>query len=180
VRILQCYVCLSNSASPVDCICTKVSTESGVQMIIYPFKLFLSAIEIVVRFFREEFDWEGSVLFGWDYRSVAGLKILDLSFEIEHRITCDVVQVLDVSFHVREIRGDFAFKRLPRLGSIRFCIYFVSVSLVQNSKLEVDQKRSPTCLIVTKILDRITKYEQKTLCECSSATHLSPWMDRST
>ena len=79
-------------------------------MIIYPFKLFLSAIEIIVLFFREEFDWEGSVLFGWNYRSVANRKILDLSLEIDHGITCDIVQVLVVSFHVRQVSGDFGFE----------------------------------------------------------------------
>jgi hypothetical protein len=37
----------------------------------------------------------------------------------------------------------------------------------------VDQTRSPTCLILTKIPDRVTKYEQKTLCKRSSAAHIS-------
>jgi hypothetical protein len=69
-------------------------------MIIYPFKLFLPAIEIIVLFLREEFDWEGSVLFGWNHRSVANREILDLPLEVDHGITYNVVQVLDVSFHV--------------------------------------------------------------------------------
>jgi hypothetical protein len=79
-------------------------------MIIYPFKLFLSAIEILVLFLRKEFDWEGSVLFGWNYWGVADRKILDLSLEIYQGITCDIIQVLDISFHVRQISGDFGFE----------------------------------------------------------------------
>jgi hypothetical protein len=149
-------------------------------MIIYPSKLFLSAIEIVILFLREQFDWEGGVLFGWDYRSVADCEIRGLSLEIGHGITYDVVQVLDVSFHVGQVSSDFAFKCFPGSGDIRLCIYLVSASRIQNLKPEVNQMRRPTCLILTKMLDRITKYEQKTLCEFSSATHLSPWMDRST
>jgi hypothetical protein len=67
------------------------------------------------------------------------------------------------------------------LASSDFHVLVASASaFILSAKSEVDQTRSPTCLILTKILDRVTKYEQKTLCQRSSAARISPWVDGST
>jgi hypothetical protein len=67
------------------------------------------------------------------------------------------------------------------LASSDFHVLVASASaFTLSAKLEVDQTRSPTCLILTKIPDRVTKYEQKTLCESSSAAHIGLWIGRST